>query len=240
MASRHDLPASIRHGVDIPRIGRLGSPRLIMANAQPWRGAAIAGIVFCGGFIIMVLEIVGTRFLAKHFGNSFDVWVNQIGLVMLALALGYYFGGILANRWRKLKALAWLLVPAAMFTFEIPRFADPLIELVKSPPGQPMTPFRQIFDPILGDAVVFLLPCAILAMLSPYLTQLAARSLAQVGRASGGVFAASTVGSIAGVFVSGYFLLQYLSLSLILHVTGTLILALAVLCVALNGWLLPP
>jgi hypothetical protein len=73
------------------------------------RSFAAACIVFVGGFAIMVLEIIGTRFLAPHFGTSYYVWVNQIGLVMVALALGYYFGGILADRWRRLGKLAWLL-----------------------------------------------------------------------------------------------------------------------------------
>jgi predicted MFS family arabinose efflux permease len=93
---------------------------------------------------------------------------------------------------------------------------------------------------VLGSAVVFLLPCVMLAMLSPYVTQICARNLSQVGRASGLIFAASTVGSIAGVFISGYFLLQTATLTTIFYVTGGAIMVLAAACVALNGWLQPP
>ncbi len=201
---------------------------------------AAAVIVFIGGFIIMVLEIVGTRFLAKYFGTSYYVWVNQIGLVMVALAVGYYFGGMLADRLRRLGWLAVLLVPAGIFTFYIPNFADRLIMMVSTPLDQPLTPVRQVLDPVMGSAVVFLLPCVVLAMLSPYVTQICARNLAQVGRASGLIFAASTVGSIAGVFISGYYLLQTTTLTVIFYVTGCAILVLAAACVALNSWLRPP
>jgi hypothetical protein len=38
-----------------------------------------AAVVFLAGFIMMVLEIIGARFLAKDFGSSFHVWVSQIG-----------------------------------------------------------------------------------------------------------------------------------------------------------------
>jgi len=62
------------------------------------RTVAAAGLVFVGGFIIMVLEIIGARFLARDFGSSFYVWVSQIGVVLIALALGYYLGGALADR----------------------------------------------------------------------------------------------------------------------------------------------
>jgi MFS family permease len=204
------------------------------------RNFAAAAIVFVGGFIIMVLEIVGTRFLAKDFGTSYYVWVNQIGLVMVALALGYYLGGMLADRWRRLGFLAWLLVPAGIFTFYIPDFADKLMDFVRTPDSEPMTPFRYAMDPVMGSAVVFLLPCVMLAMLSPYLTQLSTRNLSRVGRASGLIFAASTVGSIAGVFVSGYYLLQNLTVPVIFHATGAAIMLLAAACVLLNSWLLPP
>ena len=43
------------------------------------RAAAATVLVFLGGFAIMVLEIIGARYLAKDFGGSFYVWVSQIG-----------------------------------------------------------------------------------------------------------------------------------------------------------------
>src|SRR5215203_5102753 len=49
--------------------------------------------VFLGGFAVMVLEIIGARFLARDFGGSFYVWISQIGVILVALALGYVAGG---------------------------------------------------------------------------------------------------------------------------------------------------
>jgi predicted MFS family arabinose efflux permease len=76
----------------------------------------------------------------------------------------------------------------------------------------------------------------VLAILSPYTIRLAARQLERVGTVSGLVYAASTVGSIAGVFVSGYVLIDY-PLSTIFRVTGALILLLAGLSLVLDQWL---
>jgi hypothetical protein len=86
---------------------------------------------------------------------------------------------------------------------------------------------------------VFLLPCFVLATLSPFMVRLAARRLAQVGRVSGWVYASSTTGSIAGVFVSGYYLIDHLTLSQIFRATGLLTLLLGALCRYLDRWLLP-
>ncbi len=41
------------------------------------------------------------------------------------------------------------------------------------------------------------------------------------------IYAASTVGSIAGVFVSGYILIDYLSVTMIFRATGVLTLFMA-------------
>ena len=60
----------------------------------------------------MVLEIVGARYLAKDFGGSFYVWTSQIGVVLIALALGYALGGVLADRWQRAAPLAFLMAPA--------------------------------------------------------------------------------------------------------------------------------
>ena len=46
----------------------------------------------------MVLEIVGTRLLAPVFGGSLLVWASQIAVTLAALSLGYYAGGLLADR----------------------------------------------------------------------------------------------------------------------------------------------
>jgi MFS family permease len=203
------------------------------------RSAAAAALVFLGGFIIMVLEVIGARFLAKDFGSYFHVWVSQIGVVLIALAVGYYLGGALADRWRRVSLLVVLLVPAAIFQFLIPNCSAWLIDFIvkRHPLDQPIPLVWQKLDPVLGSALVFLMPCAMLATLSPYMIRLVARSLSHVGRASGFIIAASTLGSIAGVFVSGFILIDQMRLSNIFRLTGALTLMLGLLCVALERWL---
>ena len=200
------------------------------------RSAIAVSLVFVGGFIIMVLEIVGARFLAKDFGSSFHVWVSQIGVVLIALALGYYLGGALADRWHRLAALAALLVPSGVILFLIPNCAGWLINAIitRHPSDKEIPILWQKLDPVLGSALIFLLPCLVLATLSPYLIRLATHNLAQVGRSSGLIIAASTLGSIAGVFVAGFVLIDHLRLSLIFRLMGCLTLLLAGGCMVFD------
>jgi len=186
----------------------------------------------------MVLEIIGARYLARDFGSSFYVWVSQIGVILIALAMGYVVGGALADRWQRLGFLSVLLMPTGVAITLIPLFAPRLIDAIvlRHPTHEQIPLLWQKLDPAIGSSLIFLLPCFALATLSPYMIRLETRTLAHVGRMSGWIIAASTVGSIAGVFVSGYILLDHMPVPSIFHATGALIIVLGILCLVLDRW----
>jgi len=196
---------------------------------------AAALFVFLGGFAIMVLEIIGARYLAKDFGGDFYTWISQIGVILIALALGYGIGGALADRFRRAGFLAAPLSVAGLVTLLIPDFTPPLVKAIvmRHPLDQDIPALWKKLDPVFGSTLVFFLPCFVLAVISPYMIRVTARQLERVGTISGLVYAASTAGSIAGVFVSGYVLIDY-SLSAIFRVTGALILVLAGLSLVMD------
>ena len=206
------------------------------------RNAAAGALVFLGGFILMVLEVIGARFLAKDFGSSFHVWVSQIGVVLIALAIGYYVGGALADRWQRVSLLLALLVPAGVILLLIPNCAARLMDLIitRHPVDQPIPVLWQKLDPVLGSMLVFLMPCVVLATLSPYMIRLSTQSLSHVGRSSGFIIGASTLGSIAGVFVSGFVLIDHMRISNIFRLMGGLTMLLGCGCLALDYWLFQP
>jgi MFS family permease len=204
------------------------------------RTALPIAIVFLGGFAIMVLEIVGARYLLKDFGSSLYVWISQIGVVLIALSLGYYFGGVLGDRFVRASILGWLLIPAGALAFFIPDYAAPVIDWVvlRHPAEQDIPLLWQKLDPMIGSALIFLAPCLVLAMLSPWTIRLLSEQIAHVGRISGKIYAASTVGSIAGVFISGYILLDHFDVTDIIRGTGLLTALLGGICLLWDRWLL--
>ncbi len=195
-------------------------------------------LVFLGGFAVMVLEIVGARYLTKDFGSSFYVWVSQIGVILIALALGYAVGGALADRFQRLSFLAVLLIPAGVVTYLIPVFAGRLINaiIMRHPLEQNIPLLWQKLDPVIGSSLIFLLPCFGLATLSPYMIRLATRKVAHVGKVSGWMIAASTIGSIVGVFVSGFVLIEHMTVPSIFRGTGALTLLLGITCLVIDRW----
>lgn len=187
----------------------------------------------------MVLEIIGARYLAKDFGGSFYVWTSQIGVILIALALGYAIGGWLADRFQKAAFLSWLLIPTGLLVFLIPVYAPRLVEAIvmRHPPDEDIPMIWQKLDPAIGSALIFLLPCFVLATLGPYMIRLSTRQVSHVGRVSGLIYAASTVGSILGVFISGYVLIDQMKLSTIFQATGGLVAALGGMTLFMDRWM---
>jgi MFS family permease len=200
--------------------------------------AVAALFVFLGGFAVMVLEIIGARYLAKDFGGSFYIWISQIGVILIALALGYAVGGTLADRFQRAGFLALPLGIAGLAIFFIPNVTQPLVEAIinRHPLDREIPLLWQKLDPVFGSTAVFFLPCFALAILPPYMIRLSTRQVEHVGAVSGLIYAASTVGSIAGVFVSGYVLIDYIAVPQIFRLTGILTLLMAGLSVVMERW----
>ena len=53
---------------------------------------------FTTGFAILVFELLSFRMLAPYFGNSSIVIGTIINSILLALAVGYYLGGFIADK----------------------------------------------------------------------------------------------------------------------------------------------
>jgi hypothetical protein len=84
--------------------------------------AAVAGAA------TLVIELTAVRLVAPWFGASIAVWTNVIGVVLLALSVGYLLGARLAARPRPERALAVLLALAAAATGWLPAAARPVCE----------------------------------------------------------------------------------------------------------------
>src|SRR5580765_6576361 len=67
------------------------------------------------GAAIMIVEILGAKMLAPYVGTSHFVWTAQIAVTLVALAIGYYFGGWLVGRSTKLGRLYVCILLAAIY-----------------------------------------------------------------------------------------------------------------------------
>ncbi|MEZ6017477.1 MAG: fused MFS/spermidine synthase [Planctomycetota bacterium] len=184
--------------------------------------------VLAAGAGTMTVELAAVRLLAPWFGASAGVWTNVIGVVLLALALGYLLGARLSSGPRPAHRLATLLLAAAVCAAVLPALAAPVAK-VFMPTGVPLHEAAEllVWGSLAATAVLFLPAAVLLGAVGPLAVEATQRAHGGgAGRAGGRVLALSTVGSLVGTFGTTHVLIPSLGVrATFLVAAGALFLA---------------
>lgn len=180
---------------------------------------------FFSGLSVMTAELLGARLLAPYFGNSMFVWTNMIGLVMLALSVGYFLGGRWADKRADAQQYFSILFFAGLWILLIPYFAQVVMPLTFSFGNLSVAVILGSFITVL---LIFVLPLLMLGMIVPYTLKLVAKNMKSVGQSSGLVSMHSTFGSLLGTFLPAFVLIPLLGVSRSFWLCGILLMLLGV------------
>jgi len=191
--------------------------------------SAPAVLVCCAlaGAGTMVVELAAVRLVGPWFGTSHVVWSNVIGVVLLALTLGYVLGGRLASGARPARSMGLAIAFAAVWVALMPWGANGVC-LMFMPKGIALDQALGLFTwgSLAASLLLFLPASLLLGAVSPLATESLARGQhLSAGQAGGRVLATATVGSLVGVFGTSHWLLP------VLGVHGTFLLAAVLLMV---------
>jgi spermidine synthase len=176
--------------------------------------------VFMTGAAVMVIELLGTRLIAPFYGASLYVWTSLISVTLIALALGYYIGGIWADR-AKRTGLSLIIALAGLLTLIIPWITGPVL-LATDPLGLRLGTFT-------STLILFSPSLIMLGMIGPFAVKLSTSALANVGASTGSIYAVSTVGSVVGTLFLGFYLFPLVGSREIFIGLGLLLFLLAVI-----------
>ncbi len=184
--------------------------------------------VFICGAVVMIFELVGSRILAPYFGNSIFVWTSLIGIILGSLSLGYYLGGKLADKKTDYKIFSLIIFCAAVFIA--------LSALLKSLILESLTAnlVNLRLMSVVASLELFALPSVFLGMVSPYAVKLKIADLKTSGATVGNLYAISTIGSIFGTFLGGFYLLSIFGSTLIIYILSLTLIMTSLLVFARN------
>jgi len=154
------------------------------------------------GAVVMAVELFGVRMLSPVYGASQTVWAAMISVTLLSLTIGYFVGGSLADRCPRPALLYGVILTAAALLAACPYarvHLRPLRDALGLEAGA-----------LASSAVVFFLPLGLLGMTSPFVIKVITQRGRKVGMAAGGVYAISTIGSVAGTLATGLYLMAWL------------------------------
>jgi MFS family permease len=192
------------------------------------RAISLGLTTFLAGGVTLAVEIAASRVLSPSFGSSLYVWGSLIGVVLTGLALGYWAGGALADRLPSPALLVGTVLLGGALVVPIPLLDEHVLGLVVGWNPGPRA------NPLVASAILFGPPSLVLAGVTPIAVRLLSRSVESVGTTAGRLFALSTAGSIAGTFVTAFWLVPELGTDELLGYLG-LVLFLAALPVAVSA-----
>jgi spermidine synthase len=160
---------------------------------------ALSLLVFGAGTGTLATEIAASRLLAPYFGSSTVVWANLIGLVLAALAVGYWLGGRLADRRPDPRLLGLIVLGAAVYVALIPFVTGPILDAGAR--ALDRVEAGAVAGSFFGTLFIFVPPVLLLGMVSPFAIRLAIEDVASAGQVAGRLYALSTAGSLLGTFL---------------------------------------
>jgi len=200
-------------------------------GGQTMAPAAAAAVAALTGFAVMAIELTAVRLLAPHFGQSAYVWTNVIGVILVALALGAFLGGRMADREHGRQRLSTLLVVAGVIACAVPLCTRPLGGWLL-PADLPLDAAMAalVRGSLVATMLLFAPPVLLIGCVTPMLVKLLVSKHGRVGSASGLVSAMSTVGSLVGTFAATHALVPYLGSRVTLWVCAGILIISGLLC----------
>ena len=195
-------------------------------------------IVFVVGLSILGAEIAAARLLAPYFGASTIVWANTIGIVLVALSIGYWYGGKLADRNPTREGLYKIVLLSGLLLAAVPFVADPFLGFAVD--ALDSISAGAFVGSLLGVTALIATPILVSGAVAPYALRLAVSDVAQAGTVAGRLYAISTVGSLLGTFSSALLLIPLIGTRRTFVLYGLALVVLGAVGLAQRRWALAP
>lgn len=167
---------------------------------------------FIEGGSVMAAELLGAKMLAPYFGSSLYVWATVLAITLGGLAVGYFAGGILSYKSKNPLALFYVLLAAATFTMLMP-FTSKLVLWAVG--------MHSLIPAVIVSACCILFPPVfMMGMVSPLIIRVITSDVESSGKASGTIYAVSTLGGIIATFLFGFYIIPMYGLTLPSIITG--------------------
>jgi len=189
-------------------------------------------IVFVCGALVMVFELVGARILGPYAGTSLFVWTSLIGIILGSLSLGYFFGGKISDKHPNYGYFGLIILLAGIAILLTAISKDFVLRHLS----------KIFFDirwlAVISSIILFAPGSFFMGMVSPFGVKLKLQVLEKTGSTAGNLYAISTIGSIAGTFAAGFYLIPaFGSSNLVYFISIVLISCSLLIFMSLKKWI---
>lgn len=162
-------------------------------------------LFFFSGTASLIYQVTWQRMLFTRFGVDLDSITVIVSVFMLGLGMGGLLGGVLADKHTKTLLMLYICIELAIaiFGFFSPHFIG-LVDRVAIHSNE--------FVTAISCFIILIFPTLLMGATFPLLVTHVANYYQNIGQSVGNLYFANTLGGAVGVFLSGFVLLNFLSL----------------------------
>ena len=164
------------------------------------------------GIALMGVEMSASRFIAVYFSSSQIVWTIVIGVIMIAMAIGNYWGGRQADKKPSYIRLYSELLFAGTWIVLVPFLGRFVIAGVSVLFALIVTKGLVIWSALFSCLILFVPPLLMLGKVTPSLIKYLLGEKVS-GKVIGLLEALNTVGSIIGTFLPTFLTIPFIGTS---------------------------
>jgi predicted membrane-bound spermidine synthase len=169
---------------------------------------------FTEGGCVMATELIGAKLMAPFFGTSLYVWSAVLASTLIALAAGYFVGGVLSAQKNRIDKLLLVAFAGGLFMMTMPMSVKFAISLFGN---------AYILLSIVSSSIFLLMPpLFMMGCVSPLIIAELSTLNNNAGYVSGSIYALSTIGGILFTFLFGFYIIPNFGLQLPAIITGAL------------------
>lgn len=167
-------------------------------------GKYLLFLSFLEGGAVMCTELLGAKMVAPYFGTSLQSWASVLGVTLMALTLGYFFGGFITKFKKELSTLYLVYVLAGLFMMLMPISSKLIMKIAVE---------WSLGVGLIGSLLVFMLPpLFFMGMVSPMIIFHLTEKREDSGQKAGLIYAISTTGGVIFTFLLGFFIIPQLGI----------------------------
>ena len=151
----------------------------------------------------MTVELLASRIVAPIIGNSVFTWTSVIGTTLLGLSIGSYIGGKIADKYNNDKPLPLSFLISAILVFIVSYLTKNVVFIINSTDSI-------LLINLYVSLYLFLPSALVLGTIQPIILKKYADNITNIGKEYGLLSTFWSLGSILGVFMSGFYFVSHI------------------------------
>ena len=186
--------------------------------------------MFLTGACVLIVEVLAVRVFSPYYGNTIFTVSSVITVILLALSVGYYAGGVAADRRPSRERFFGLILTSGIVLLVLHIVGTLTLPAISSALSIEV-------GPLVSAAMMFLLPAVLLGMVSPFAIKLQSLDAPQqgIGSIAGKIFFWSTLGSITGSLLAGFVLIPTVGVNRVFIAVGIVLVLLGAVPLTMLG-----